>query len=159
MLVQRSGDKKADKKKKTQKSSPELRDLVRVFLGFSPEVRVNFRQFSSFYRLLGHSTTPEKERKKEREVKTRKTQGADKHFKKRQVEKQQRKKEKARERKNKQEEKKRVRGPHHTKPSKSKNINKDEKQNNNKMKDAEEKPKPTCDRGLSQIIPQRKEDL
>ena len=36
--------KKADKKKKTQKSSPELRDLVRVFLGFSPEVRVNFRR-------------------------------------------------------------------------------------------------------------------
>ena len=46
--------KKADKKKKTQKSLPELRDLVRVFLGFSPEVRVNFRQFFSFYRLLGH---------------------------------------------------------------------------------------------------------
>ena len=50
------GDKKADKKKKTQKSSPELRDLVRVFLGFSPEVRVNFRRFFSFYRLLGHPT-------------------------------------------------------------------------------------------------------
>ena len=49
-----SGDKKADKKKKPQKSSPELRDLVRVFLGFSPEVRVNFRRFFSFYRLLGH---------------------------------------------------------------------------------------------------------
>ena len=29
-----SGDKKADKKEKAQKSSPELRDLVRVFLGF-----------------------------------------------------------------------------------------------------------------------------
>ena len=35
----RETKKKPIKKKRTQKSSPELRDLVRVFLGFSPEVR------------------------------------------------------------------------------------------------------------------------
>ena len=32
-------------KRKTRKSSPELRGLVRVFLRFSPEVRVNFWVF------------------------------------------------------------------------------------------------------------------
>ena len=47
------GDTKADKKKKAQESSPELRGLVGVFLGFSPEVRVNFRQFFPFIGFWG----------------------------------------------------------------------------------------------------------
>ena len=51
--IPQSGDKKADEKKKAQKSSPELRDLVRVFLGFSPEVHVNFRRFFPFVGFWG----------------------------------------------------------------------------------------------------------